>query len=160
MLWFSDTVYGRPTTQMRLGSETADHIAWSTYASPVSPSDTPSTTKTEATSRRNLRRALTRIHFSEAHTPAPVRTAIGHARAVQGTSSRLLIVAGRSRRLAQESHHAEMKHLLEASRSGIGPIALEGMRKTIGDVGTAMTVTIGGSASAVVVLQAAHGVCD
>ena len=141
---FPDTVYGQPTTQMRLQSETADQIAWSKYtSSPDANASTP-----------GLRHALARIHFSDTHTPVPVHAAIQHARALRENSPRLLIVAGRSRRLATENHHAEMKRVLETCRSGVGPVGLEGMRKTIGDVGTAMTVAMSGSASAVVVLQA------
>lgn len=130
---------------MRLQSETADHIAWSKYATPSS----------EAPNTPELRHALARIQFSDAHSPAPVHAAIRHARALRETYPRLLLVAGRSRRLAAESHHAEMKRMLEGGRLGVGPVGLEGMRRTIGDVGTAMTVGVG-AASAVVVVQAAH----
>ena len=125
---------------MRLQSDTADNIAWSKYATPpYSNADNPV-----------LRHALARIHFSDAHTPVPLHAALRHARTLRETSPRLLIVAGRSRRLAKESHHGEMKRVLETYRPGVG---LEGMRRTIGDVGTAMVV--GGSASAVVVVQVA-----
>ncbi|KAI9568525.1 Sodium/hydrogen exchanger family-domain-containing protein [Boletus coccyginus] len=137
-----DTVYGRPTTEMRLQCKTADELAWSKYVAP-----------TDATNANNraLRYALARIHFSDAHTPVPVQASLRHARALRETSPRVLIVAGRSRRLAKESHHGEMKLVSETYRPGV---RLEGMRKTIGDVGTAMVV--GGSASAVVVVQAAN----
>lgn len=139
-------MYGQPTTETYLQSETADNIAWSKYTSQ------PNLTANGSTRVDSpLRLALSRIHFSEVHTPAPLHAAIQHVRALRETSPRLLVVAGRSRRLAKESHHVEMKRLLETCRSGLRP---EGMRKTIGDVGTAMVVS--GSASAVVVLQAAN----
>lgn len=148
---FPDTVYGRQTTEMYLQSETADNIAWSKYATPPPPSHghvlTPATAPAEHPA---LRQALARIQFSDAHSPAPLHAAVRQARALRETSPRLLIVAGRSRRMAKENHHGEMKRLLETYRPGVG---LEGMRRTIGDVGTAMVV--GGSASAVVVLQTA-----
>lgn len=132
---------------MRLQSETADNIVWSTYAS------SPAThTHTDATATA-LRDALSRIHFSDAHTPAPVHAAIRRARTLRETSPRLLIVAGRSRRLAKERHDAEMKRVMETCRSGVG---MEVMRRTIGDVGAAMVVAAG-SASGVVVVQAAEG---
>ena len=83
-------------------------------------------------------------------TPVPLHASLRHARTLRETSPRPLIVAGRSRRLAKESHREGMKRVLETYRPGIG---LEGVWRTIGDVGT--TMVVGGSASAVVVLQAA-----
>ena len=126
---------------MRLQSDTADDISWSKYATPAYTTNGDNSV---------LRHALARIHFSDAQAPAPLHAALRHACTLRDTSPRLLIVAGRSRRLAKESHHGEMKQVLETYRPGVG---LEGMRKTIGDVGTAMVV--GGSASAVVVVQTA-----
>jgi hypothetical protein len=61
----------------------------------------------------------------------------------------LLIVTGRSRRLAAENHHAELKQFFEEQRS----VVQEVVRKTVGDVATAMVAAR--SASAIVVLQAA-----
>lgn len=127
---------------MRLQCKTADELAWSKYVAPTDAANA---------NNRALRYALARIHFSDAHTPVPVQAALRHVRALRETSPRVLIVAGRSRRLAKESHHGEMKLVSETYRPGV---RLEGMRKTIGDVGTAMVV--GGSASAVVVVQAAN----
>lgn len=135
---------------MCLQSDTADNFAWGRYANPALTSISGAASEVTHFEHPLLRQALARIHFSDAHTPAPLHAALRHARALRDTSPRLLIVTGRSRRLAKESHHAEMKRVLETYRPGVG---LEGMRKTIGDVGTAMVV--GGSASAVVVLQAA-----
>ncbi|KAG6376879.1 Sodium/hydrogen exchanger family-domain-containing protein [Boletus reticuloceps] len=138
-----DTIYGRPTTETRMHSDTADNFAWSKYAHPLD---------TAHADNSAMRHALSRIHFSDAQSPAPLHTALRQARTLRETTSRLLIVAGRSRRLAKECHHGEMKRLLETYyRPGIPGV--EGMRKTIGDVGTAMV--LGGSAGAVVVLQAA-----
>jgi hypothetical protein len=130
---------------MLLQSDTADNIAWSKYATPL---------YTNA-DNHVLRHALARIHFSDMHTPVPLHAALRHARTLRETSPRILIVAGRSRRLAKESHHGEMKRVLETYRPGVG---LEGVRRTIGDVGTAMVV--GGSASAVVVVQATDVAVD
>jgi len=127
---------------MCLQSKTADDLAWSKYTAP---------TDTINANNRAFRYALARIHFSDAHSPVPLHAALQHACTLRETSPRLLIVAGRSRRLAKESHHGEMKLVLETHRPGM---RLEGLRTTIGDVGTAMVV--GGSASAVVVVQAAN----
>ncbi|KAG9316007.1 Sodium/hydrogen exchanger family-domain-containing protein [Chiua virens] len=137
-LAFQDTVYGQLTTQTRLQSETADNLLWARFTQPT-PNDDLS-----------LRHALARIRFSDACTSAPVHTTLCHARTLRETASGLVVVTGRSRRLATSSHHAEMKRMLETARTP----GLEGMRKTIGDVGAAMVAA--GSASAVVVMQAAN----
>ncbi|KAH0831858.1 Sodium/hydrogen exchanger family-domain-containing protein [Lanmaoa asiatica] len=150
-----DMIHGRPTTPICLQSETADDIAWCKYATPTptptSTSVSPDTkTKINTDGTTALRDVLSRIHFSDTHTPVPIHAAIRHARALRETSPRLLIVAGRSRRLARESHHAEMKRVVETyCRPGVG---VEVMRRTIGDVGAAMVSA--GSASGVVVVQA------
>lgn len=61
---------------------------------------------------------------------------------------RLLVVAGRSRRLAVEDHHRELKSITE-EHSNVGPE----VRKTVGDVATALVVS--GCKAGIVVLQAA-----
>ncbi|KAG8214381.1 Sodium/hydrogen exchanger family-domain-containing protein [Butyriboletus roseoflavus] len=143
-------LHGTSHSRQTLESETADNTAWSKYAFPTSPA-IPTNTHTDA-AIPNLRDALSRIHFSDAHTPTPVHAAIRHARALQETSPRLLIVAGRSRRFAKESHDAEMKRVVEACRSRVGA---EVMRGTIGNVGAAMVMAVG-SPSGVLVVQAAE----
>jgi hypothetical protein len=65
---------------------------------------------------------------------------------------RVLVVAGRSKRLAVEDHRAELKDLVEEHRV----VGHEVISKTIGDVATAFVVS--GCASAMVVLQAAANV--
>ncbi|KAF8840794.1 hypothetical protein BDN67DRAFT_604474 [Paxillus ammoniavirescens] len=136
-----DTVYGQPTTQTLLQSETADNMTWSKYASP---------TFEIAGSSAFLRSALSRIHFSDLSVPAPLHAAIQRASGIRETHKRLFIVTGRSRRLATENHHAELERLFQEHQS----VDHEVVRKTIGDVATAMVVA--GSASAMVVLQAAN----
>ncbi|KIJ17578.1 hypothetical protein PAXINDRAFT_167578 [Paxillus involutus ATCC 200175] len=136
-----DTVYGQPTTQTRLHSETADNMTWSKYVSP--------TFENEGSSAF-LRSALSRVHFSDLSVPAPLHAAIKRASGIRETHKRLVIVAGRSRRLATENHHAELEQLFQEHQS----VDHEVVRKTIGDVATAMVVA--GSASAMVVLQAAN----
>jgi hypothetical protein len=138
---FPDTVYGQPTTQTRLQSETADSVTWSKYASPTSENGGTSSP---------LRSALSRIEFSDLSTPVPLHAAIQRASGIRETHKRLLVVSGRSRRLATENHHAELKALFEEHRS----VGHEVVKKTIGDVATAMVVA--GAASAMVVLQAAN----
>ncbi|KIJ07232.1 hypothetical protein PAXINDRAFT_19572 [Paxillus involutus ATCC 200175] len=136
-----DIVYGQHTTQTRQQSETADNAIWSKYAS--------TTFKTKDSSAL-LRSALSRVRFSDISSPAPMHAAIQCASGIRKMHKRLVVVAGRSRQFATENHNAELKQFFEVHRS----VDHEVMRKTIGDVATAMVVA--GSASAVVVLQAAN----
>ncbi|KAG1814783.1 Sodium/hydrogen exchanger family-domain-containing protein [Suillus subaureus] len=134
---FPDTVYGQPNTEMRMQSETADSITWSRYAGRnLSDSDIPGP----------LRVALSRINFTNLASPVPLHAAIQRASMCQ----RVLVVAGRSKRLAVENHHAELKDLVEEYRV----VGHEVTSKTIGDVATAFMVS--GCATAMVVLQAAN----
>ncbi|KAG1720942.1 Sodium/hydrogen exchanger family-domain-containing protein [Suillus lakei] len=120
VIGFPDTVYGQPNTQTRMQSETADSMIWSRYASRnLSDLDTPAP----------LRAALSRIAFSNFVSPVPLHAAIQRASICQ----RVLVVTGRSKRLAVEDHHAELKDLVEEHRVA----GHEVMSKTIGDVATA-----------------------
>ncbi|KAI0819223.1 Sodium/hydrogen exchanger family-domain-containing protein [Trametes gibbosa] len=136
---FPDTVYAHATTQTRLQSETADNIAWSRY------------TRAEARTDPAFGPALSRMEFSEVGTPAPLRHVIKQAldmsESVAGARGRLLILAGRSRRLAVENHHAELKSVIEEH----GGIANE-VKRTVGDVTTALVVS--GCQASVMVFQA------
>ncbi|KAH9949815.1 Sodium/hydrogen exchanger family-domain-containing protein [Amylocystis lapponica] len=135
---FPDTVYGQHSTQTRLQSETADNVAWARYAQ--APDDGPQAT------------ALSRIEFSDVRTPLPLHTIVEHAARIQEAAaarrSRALVVVGRSRRLAVESHQGELKQLME-EHSAVG----NEVKRTVGDIGTALVV--GGCKASVVVLQAA-----
>ena len=141
---FPDTVYGHATTQTRLQSETADNIAWARYTQPTP--DDP-----------QLAPALSRMAFTEVSTPAPLHYLIERALQLSESAaderSRLLVLAGRSRRLAVENHHAELKQLIDEH----GPIGTE-VKKTVGDLATALIVT--GSKASIVVLQAANVLAD
>lgn len=136
---FPDTVYAHATTQTRLQSETADNIAWSRY------------TRAEARTDPALAPALSRMEFSDVGTPAPLRHVIKQAldmsESAAGVRGRLLILAGRSRRLAVENHHAELKSVMEEH----GGIANE-VKRTVGDVATALVVS--GCQASVMVFQA------
>ncbi|KAG1780765.1 Sodium/hydrogen exchanger family-domain-containing protein [Suillus placidus] len=134
---FPDTVYGQTNIQMRMQSQTADSMIWSQYAGRnLSDSDIPGP----------LRAALSRIDFANLASPVPLHAAIQRASMCQ----RVLVVTGRSKRLAVEDHHAELKDLVEEHRV----VGHEVMSKTIGDVATAFMVSR--CASAMVVLQAAN----
>ncbi|KZS90464.1 hypothetical protein SISNIDRAFT_443933 [Sistotremastrum niveocremeum HHB9708] len=134
---FPDTVYGAANTTMRLQSETADNILWNNFTGPnVSP--TP---------------ALSRIEFSTTSTPTPLKSVIELVSSEQARRNRLdgrlLIVTGRSRWLAVESHQAELDAIVRDS-GGIG----QEFRKTVGDVASALVVT--GSQDGLIVMQAAN----
>ncbi|KAF8233442.1 hypothetical protein L208DRAFT_1451912 [Tricholoma matsutake] len=141
---FPDTVYGQPNTQTRMQSETADNITWARYAGLRKDSSSVSSA------------ALGRIEFRELATPVPLHAAIQEANLVaESPGGRLLILAGRSRRLAVESHRVELKELLEEyGSSGMGAMRVGSeVRKTLGDVASAFVVA--GVGSGVVLVQAA-----
>ena len=134
---FPDTVYGHQSTQTRLASDTADDLVWGRYA----------TSKiTDAT----IREAVGRITFSEQRSDNPLHFVQTFAATLrpQSRSRRLLIVVGRSRRMAAESHTTELKTLLAENHTSIGGEAT----KTLGQVGTA--IISGGVGEGVLVVQA------
>ncbi|KAH8109265.1 Sodium/hydrogen exchanger family-domain-containing protein [Phellopilus nigrolimitatus] len=142
-----DTVYGHFTTQTRLQSETADNIAWARYATPPAGETYPP----------RVVEALTRMTFSELASPTPLQAIIeqtmaqmGHAAAHEKSP---IVVLGRSRRLAVEDHHAELKALAETH----GAVGSE-VKKTIGDVATALVIA--GCNAGLVVMQAANHLQD
>ena len=139
----SDTIYGQQNTEIRVQSDTADNIAWARYTS----SDiklSHSTLLSSSASRPN-------IEFKTLLTPQPLSAAIKEATAATALSSpgcKLMIVSGRSRRLAVENHRDELKTLMDEH----GHVGAE-VRKTVGDVATAFVVA--GVGSGIVVVQAA-----
>jgi hypothetical protein len=122
---FPDTMYGNATTQTKLQSETADGITWSRYAS---------VREEEGSPRRGsaFGEAISRVTFEELATHDPLHSVLHRARLLQRP---LVVVIGRSRRLAVEDHHAELR-ALEAEHSAVRA----DVRKTIGDVGTAFVM--------------------
>lgn len=123
-------------------SETADNIAWAKFA-PATTSDRASTSSSGPSELG--------IEFRELATPIPLHAAIRevnlyHEKRVR--RARVLVVCGRSRRLAVESHEGELKDLV----SEYGGVGSE-VRKTMGDVASAFVVA--GAGSGLVVVQAA-----
>ncbi|KAG6827512.1 hypothetical protein H0H92_011484, partial [Tricholoma furcatifolium] len=101
---FPDTVYGQPNTATRMQSDTADNITWARYASPTA----------ETASSPTLGPALSRIEFKELGTPTLLRTGIHEAldARARAPGARLLVVAGRGRRMAVESHKRELREVM------------------------------------------------
>ncbi|KAF8799460.1 hypothetical protein BYT27DRAFT_7201515 [Phlegmacium glaucopus] len=138
-----DTIYGQQNTEIRLESDTADNLAWARYA-PAPVFDAKSRHSTPSGSSQP------HVEFKHLVVPTPLHSAIQEATAITFSSPgyKLVVVTGRSRRLAVENHRAELKMLMDAH----GHVGAE-VRKTIGDVATAFVVA--GVGSGVVVVQAA-----
>ncbi|KAJ7446767.1 Sodium/hydrogen exchanger family-domain-containing protein [Mycena latifolia] len=140
---FPDTVYGHATTETRMQSETADNIAWAKFA-PSMGSDAASTSSS----------AVSGIEFRELASPIPLHAAIREVNlyyesiAGRRQGPRVLVVVGRSRRMAVENHAGELKEL----SAEYGSVGIE-VRKTMGDVASAFVVASAGSG--LVVVQAA-----
>jgi hypothetical protein len=115
---FPDTMYGNATTQTRLQSETADSISWARYAS--------------------AEHSHPRATFESLESPTPLHAVLQRARSLYHQKhSVVIVVVGRSRRLAVEDHHAELQ-TLEKEQHG-GAVRAD-VRKTVGDVGTAFVM--------------------
>ena len=139
-----DTVYTQYDTHTRLQSDTADNVTWGLYAEGRETGEGLSEV---------VREALTRVEFLEMRTPEPLQAILGCVNEIVSEMSRkkarVLVMVGRSRRLAVEDHTAELREVMYGGKS----IGAE-VRRTIGDVGTALVVS--GVKAGVVVLQAAN----
>jgi hypothetical protein len=131
-----DTVYGQHNTQTRLASNTADNIIWSRYASPSSSTDA------------NTAAALARIQFNTTSSSKPLHTIVELVTAEQSQSRNVIVVTGRSRRMATESHQAELQQIVSESGISIG----SSVSKTLGDVGAALVAA--GTTASLLILQA------
>ncbi|KAF8272801.1 Sodium/hydrogen exchanger family-domain-containing protein [Lactarius quietus] len=108
---FPDTMYGNATTHTRMQSETADGVTWARYAPP------PTESLKEVAAERD-------------HALADALCA-----AARGDAGPAIVVVGRSRRLAVEDHHAELRTLEKEH----GEVRAD-VQKTVGDVGTAFVM--------------------
>ncbi|KAI0774763.1 Sodium/hydrogen exchanger family-domain-containing protein [Trametes elegans] len=135
---FPDTVYGAQNTQTRLASHTADDLLWARY---TTPGGAPPA----------LVHALARVHFTEESSAAPLHTVVEHAAGAQAGRGRLLVVAGRARRMAAESHFGELQRLCVERNASLG----SEMPKILGEVASAFVAA--GTGASLVVVQAAHG---
>ncbi|KAG9104268.1 K(+)/H(+) antiporter [Ceratobasidium sp. 370] len=142
-----DTVYPQHNTQNRLQSETADNLVWNRMTS-SSESQPPA-----------IHSALSRITFIEDSSPAPLAEVLKRCNLEHGTAASsnkaLLVVAGRGRRMAAESHTDELRGLI----AGLSTSSIGGeVRRTVGDVATAFVAT--GTKASLFVLQASENVGD
>ena len=130
----ADTVYGQSNTQIRLESDTADNLTWEQFAKPTTTNS--------------------RITFHTETTLTPLAKAIELAKAeaalrTSNSSKTMIVLVGRSRRMAVESLHSELCDLITDSGSSISaPVP-----KTLGDVGAGLVLT--NIDASLLVLQAA-----
>ena len=131
---FPDTVYGAQTTQTRMASETADNLLW---------------TKLTTAGVPELASAFTRLTFREESSAHPLHHILGIAANTAPAHARQVVVTGRSRRMAVESHEGELQRLVGERGATLGAE----LPKTLGHVACAFVV--GGSAQAsLLVIQA------
>jgi hypothetical protein len=117
-------MYGNATTHTRLQSETADGISWARYAAVPS---------AEQSHTQPLRDALLRTKFEEVASPTPLHATLQRVRLMQQeqhSSAIVIVVVGRSRRMAVEDHHAELR-ALETEYGGTS--VRSDVRTTVGD---------------------------
>jgi len=164
-----DTVYaGVQSTQHRLASDTADNLALARYFPSAILGDVVRQDNTPAPA---LAHALDRVDFRIVETPTPLRTTLLNLETLSAANNRsVLSVVGRSRHSAP-SHRVELEAYLKEKvlapapgSVGTGPGGIQNLgiagssevRKTLGDVGSALIVS--GHATSVLVLQGAvHG---
>ncbi|KAG8214395.1 Sodium/hydrogen exchanger family-domain-containing protein [Butyriboletus roseoflavus] len=143
---FPNTIYAKPNTAFLLQSETADDLTWTRYASPSFERDT----------HAQLRSALSRMEFTDLSHALPLHALVQRAKQLRETHRRLLVVAGRSKRLVQEGLEGELKQLVEERKY----MDHEMVRNTVGDVATAFVVAAGAQSGVIVVQGTGDGVVD
>ncbi|KAF9482445.1 cation/H+ exchanger [Pholiota conissans] len=126
----ADTVYPQLTTETRMTSGLADNLLWDRYALP------------SAHQSPEITAALSRITFRVESTPTPLRHITDMAKQVAGQSKQIssktmIIIAGRSRRLAVESLRLELKKLT----TDLGSNMSASLPTTLGDIGAALVTT-------------------
>ncbi|KAI0304002.1 cation/H+ exchanger [Russula brevipes] len=131
---FPNTVYSQLGTQVRIQSDTADNLLWDRVTSP------------NPSSSADVQLAVARISFQSESAARPLHRMLELASGESSrTSKPLLVVVGRSRRMAVESHGRELQQLVSEHSA---PLASE-VSKTFGDVASAFVVA-GGNASFIV----------
>lgn len=136
-----DTVYPSHNTQTRMTSSLADDVLWNHY------------TSASVSHPAHISSALSRITFRTQSTATPLRQAVdltlGDVRESATAGNKTLIVlAGRSRRMAVESLSGELRKLMAETNTANSMVA-----KTLGDLGAALIAT--NVAASLLILQAA-----
>lgn len=126
----ADTIYGQHSTQTRLASDTSDNLLWNKYTTPTYSHSSQVTT------------ALTRITFHDENTLQPLRRVVELAKetaalSIAQSGKTLIVLVGRSRRLAVESLKEELRNITVETSSAVG----SSVPKTLGDVGAALVST-------------------
>lgn len=123
-----------------MASDTADNIAWERY------------TKTTPQTKPNVNAALARITFSERSSSQPLHTLLElvEEKAKESANKKnLIVLTGRSRRMAVESHQTELQKLIVERNAHIG----SSVPRTLGDVGAALVAS--GTTASLLIMQAA-----
>jgi len=135
-LAFPNTVYAQQNTQDRIQSDTADNLLWDRLTSPNS------------SFSRGVHAALTRMSFQRESAARPLHKMLELVNKASRTSRPLLVVTGRSRRMAVESHQRELHELVSERNTSLE----SEVAKTFGDVASAFVVA--GSNVSLIVTQA------
>lgn len=133
----ADTIYGQSDTQTRLESDTADNLTWEQFANP---------TTANSSSRMTFHTETIATPLGRAIELAMAEAAIGRS---SSSNKTMIVLAGRSRRMAVESLHAELRNMIIESGSSIST----SVPKTLGDVGAALVAS--GVDASLLILQAA-----
>ncbi|KAG6810749.1 hypothetical protein H0H92_010493 [Tricholoma furcatifolium] len=169
-----DTIYPQDSAQTRLASDTVDNLAWEQYASSAAAHPSQAIEFTTISSSKPLHTIIdlvgrltttTTTTTTAAVTTGSESSASNPVRITgAGTSNgNVMVVLGRSRRMAVESHSAELEQVIAEASSGSGAGAGAGagagissmVRKTLGDVGAALVAS--GVGVSLVVMQARPG---
>jgi len=125
---FPNTVYSQQGTQVRLESDTADNVLWGRV------------TSSKLSLGAEVCAALTRISFRRESAAHPLHRILELAGdEASRTSKPVLIVAGRSRRMAVEYHKQELRRLGTEHNASLA----SEISKTFGDVASAFVVAKG-----------------
>jgi hypothetical protein len=132
---FPETVYAQPTTETRMKSQTADHVLWSRLTSEAA--GTPRITFGQLQSPRPLNAALEYLSSEDVQRELSPPSSAGTGVGVRAPNKDLIIAVGRARRMAVESHQAELRDIALKSRAQ----STGELRKTVGDAASAFIIT-------------------
>lgn len=138
---FPDTIYAPQTTQTRMESVNADSLLLARYAHRNGEDALPA----------SVEDALSRITFEDLVTPVPLTALIKRVNETNVPKKSVMVVTGRGRRMAVESHHAELRTILHEYAARNGRVGGDASR-TLGDVATALMMA---TKANILVVQAA-----